>query len=102
MSESGVFRVEIDRDFDTVAPEYLSSRCSECRLILDLLADDRFDDIRIIGHRMKGTGGSYGFDGISEIGERLEAAALAHNADAIRLAVSSLQAYLEGVVVDYV
>lgn len=51
---------------------------------------------------MKGTGGSYGFDAISEIGEAIENAALEGNQQTIRTEVQRLSDYLERVVVVYV
>jgi chemotaxis protein histidine kinase CheA len=102
MSECGEILVEIDRDFLPVVPGYLENRCSECTLIPELLDGGRFDEIRVLGHRMKGSGGSYGFDEISEIGEELESAALHCDATRIRLAIDCLQRYLDSVTVAYV
>jgi hypothetical protein len=51
---------------------------------------------------MKGSGGSYGFDEISEIGEALEMAAHDSDIDTIRSAVARLEVYLDGVTVTYI
>lgn len=53
-----------------------------------------FETIARLGHNMSGNGVSYGFPEISEIGERLEAAAVTGNAIAAREQLTSLEACL--------
>ncbi len=53
-----------------------------------------FETISRLGHNMSGNGVSYGFPEISEIGERLEAAAVTGNAIAVREQLTSLEACL--------
>jgi HPt (histidine-containing phosphotransfer) domain-containing protein len=71
-------------------------------LINSLLEVNSFGEIRSLGHRMKGAGGSFGFDDISEIGEIIEKAALAADKETISSSVLQLSNYLERVVVVYV
>ena len=94
--------VEVDIDVQSIVPEFLENRRKDCRLIGNLLEKDSFSEIRTLGHRMKGAGGSYGFDDISEIGEVIEEAALAADKKAISCAVLRLSEYLERVAVVYV
>ncbi len=44
---------------------------------------------------MKGTGGSYGFDGITQIGALVEEAGKAHNINEIKEGIEQLSNYLE-------
>jgi HPt (histidine-containing phosphotransfer) domain-containing protein len=97
-----IIRVEIDSEVKSIVPEYLENRKKECELISRLLEAEAFSEIRKLGHRMKGTGGSYGFDDISEIGEVIEEAALATDKEAISKSLRQLTSYLERVVVEYV
>ena len=94
--------VEIDSEVQSIVPEFLASRKKDCRLIDSLLNTDSFNEIRTLGHRMKGAGGSYGFDDISELGEVIENAALAGDKRTIGSAVLRLSNYLERVTVLYV
>jgi HPt (histidine-containing phosphotransfer) domain-containing protein len=100
--EQGPLRIEIDRDLTPVVPEYLENRQLDCILTGRLLAEGNLAEIKSLAHRMKGSGGSYGFDEISGIGEDLESAALAGDADGIRSAIERLRLYLSRVVVVYV
>jgi HPt (histidine-containing phosphotransfer) domain-containing protein len=94
--------VEVDSEVESIVPAFLESRRKDCQLISDLLNMSEFSEIRILGHRMKGAGGSYGFDDISEIGEDIEKAALSGDTKTIAGAVIRLSHYLDRVVVVYV
>ena len=50
---------------------------------------------------MKGAGGSYGFDAITDIGKSLEQAAIAKDSGVIKKSVQELAAYLNRVEVVY-
>ena len=94
--------VEIDRELQPIVPEFLENRKKDCLLIDSLLAGNSFSEIRTLGHRMKGAGGSYGFDEISVLGEAIENAALAGDKTNVSSAIVRLSRYLERVVVVYV
>lgn len=94
--------VEIDSELEPIVPEFLENRKKDCLTILTLLDTDSFSEIRTLGHRMKGAGGSYGFDEISEIGEAIEDAALNGDKSIIKNCISRLAAYLDKVVAIYV
>jgi len=55
----------------------------------------------MLGHRMKGDGGGYGFDHISAIGDRLEQAAIAQDPAAVTAQVADLKDFLVKVTVIY-
>lgn len=99
---STTFTVEVDSEIQSIVPEFLEKRKNDCLLIGRLLEQDAFREIHILGHRMKGAGGSYGFDDISEIGEVIEVAALSGDKVTISSAVQRLTTYLEQVIVVYV
>jgi HPt (histidine-containing phosphotransfer) domain-containing protein len=94
--------VGIDRDFMSIVPEYLENRQAECAVIELLLEDGNMDEILALAHRLKGSGGSCGFDEISKIGETMEVAARAHDAVGIVAAINRLKVYLSRVTVEYV
>lgn len=94
--------IEIDIELQSITPEFLENRKNDCLLIARLLEEGDFGEIRTLGHRMKGAGGSFGFDDISEIGETIEKAALAADKETISNQILRLSDYLERVVVNYV
>jgi HPt (histidine-containing phosphotransfer) domain-containing protein len=101
-AEGELIPIEIDQELMPVVPEYLESRRRDCAEIERLLAAGGLERIQAIGHRMKGSGGSFGFDEISAIGEALEFAAQIPDAEGIRAAVGCLETYLAHVSVAYI
>lgn len=101
-SDSDMIRVEISRELESLVSPYLESRFRECDELEQLLLSGGIEGILLLGHRMKGSGGSIGFDGISEIGEVLEKAAHRVDEEQIRMAVAQLREYLGRVQVEYV
>lgn len=94
--------VEIDSELLPIIPSFLECRRRDCALIERLLEAGNHDEISRLAHRLKGAGGSYGFDAISDVGIALERAAFRRDREAIVLACEMLQHYLERVVVVYV
>lgn len=93
--------VRIDAQLAELIPGYLRNRQEDLEAIDTALARGDFDSIHFIGHSMKGSGGGYGFDDITEFGLQLERAALAADADEVRRWARQLAAYCERVEVVY-
>jgi len=89
--------VQVDADLEDLIPGYLQNRRQEVDAILHALENQDFETIRVLGHTMKGTGGGYGFDAITEMGRGLEAAAKDKNVHAIRQGAADLLDYLQAV-----
>lgn len=86
--------VIIDEDLEDLIPGYLENRHQDILLILSALENNDFETIRFIGHKMKGSGGGYGFGKITEIGQDLETAAKSLAGREIHKQVSALRDYL--------
>ncbi|RMG04743.1 MAG: Hpt domain-containing protein [Nitrospirae bacterium] len=99
MSEKIV--VVIDEDLEDIVPGFLENRKADIEEIGRLLEKSDFESIRILGHSMKGSGGGYGFDRITEIGAAIEEAAKRSDAEEIKRQTAELQDYLERVEVRY-
>lgn len=94
--------VNIDSDLKDLIPGYLCKRRQDIVQIVDSLQDADFETIRRLAHRMKGSGGGYGFDEITAIGAAMEQAALLENADEILRQIKHLEDYMNRVEVRYV
>jgi CheY-like chemotaxis protein/HPt (histidine-containing phosphotransfer) domain-containing protein len=79
---------------DRIGP-FLERRRRELLTLREALASDDAEEIRGIGHNLKGVGGGFGYPQIGEIGARLEAAAVARDADGMRVAIEELARFLE-------
>lgn len=93
--------VHVDPDLEDLIPGFLANRRADVDSLQAALARSDFEAIRITGHSMKGAGGGYGFDAITDIGAHIEQAALARDADAVRAGIGDLADYLARVEVVY-
>ncbi len=66
---------DIDAELTRLVPDYLAARRRDLVTLRELLGRECWDDMRRIGHRMKGTGATYGFPDISRLGDAIEVAA---------------------------
>lgn len=89
--------VKIDPDIEDLIPGFLENRKADINKLRALTEAGDYTDIRIIGHSMKGAGGGYGFDAITEIGDVIERAALASDDATIKEQTSILEDYLSRV-----
>lgn len=93
--EKGKFAVVVDDELRDLIPGYFENRRQDIVLILSALEQGDFELIRTIGHKMKGSGGGYGFDRITEIGRNIEAAAKDSKRQEILDQTNDLQDYLD-------
>lgn len=89
--------VSIDPDLEDLIPGFLGNRAKDVVSIRTLLETQDFDGIRILGHSMKGAGGGYGFDRITELGDIIESACVSGDAATIGRANDDLDDYLSRV-----
>jgi len=78
-------------------PGFLQNRRQDVVAMLGALDRGEFEIVERLGHGMKGAGGSWGFDMITDIGAELEHAAESADNDASRRWVGELSTYLERV-----
>ena len=67
--------VRVDARLRAVIPGYLDTRREDVRTLLEAVERSDYETIHALGHKMSGTGGSYGFPRITEIGAAIERAA---------------------------
>ncbi len=101
MQTGGKIVVKIDPDIQAIVPGFLKNKENDAKKIHAALEKGDFETIRILDHSMKGDGGGYGFDRISEFGATIEEAAKGKQADIIRTTVSELSDFLTRVEVVY-
>ena len=94
-SESIVVRV--DEDLIGLIPHYLANRLKDVDTVSRALGDEDYESISWVGHTMKGSGGGFGFDQISDIGSGLEEAAMVQDAALVRQWLDELQDFLNRV-----
>lgn len=93
--------VTVDADLEDLIPDYLENRQEDIKQLKADLEKDDFENTRIIGHSMKGSGGGYGFEKISGIGALIEQAAKNRNSEEIKKQIEELSDYLDRLKVVY-
>jgi HPt (histidine-containing phosphotransfer) domain-containing protein len=93
--------VTIDRDLKDLIPGYLQNRENDLKTMIQKCAQGDFESIRIMAHNIKGTGGGYGFDRITDIGSRIEEAAKAKNQEDLYRGIDEIAAFLQKVRIVY-
>ena len=94
-------KVYIDPDLEFLIPQFLENREEDIKNLERLLKESEFDRIRIIGHSMKGSGGGYGFDYLTELGSQIEKNAELKNSDKLNNLISELKDYLNNIEIIY-
>lgn len=100
MSEEAIL-VYVDPDLEDLIPGFFQNRQNDVQRLSEALEQGDFETIRIIGHSMKGAGGGYGFDRVTELGAIIEEAAKAQDRTRIRDAVAELADYMSRVEIVY-
>lgn len=93
--------VEISRDLEEIVPIFLDNRKNDLQTLRDALTRQDFGTVQNLGHRLKGDGGGYGFDAITEIGAMMEQAAKQQDGSMIEEHIVRLKDFLRRVSVVY-
>ncbi|MGM0549170.1 MAG: Hpt domain-containing protein [Bacillota bacterium] len=95
-------KVYIDSDLEFLIPQYLENREEELKKLEKLLKANKFDQIQVIGHSLKGSGGGYGFDYLTELGSQIEKEAELKNEKILQEIIFKLKKYLNNLEIIYV
>ena len=90
-------QIQIDPALRDLIPGFLEHKRADTVTLRAAIDRADYETIRALAHKLKGEGGSYGFDAVSELGATLERAALAKDSNAARQTLDAIAAYLESV-----
>jgi HPt (histidine-containing phosphotransfer) domain-containing protein len=94
-------KVIVAKDLEDLIPVFMGNRLKEVDSLRAALAAANFDQLRQLGHRMRGVGSSYGFDRVSVLGARIEESARSGDHAAIENCVAEYGEYLARVQISY-
>ena len=89
----------VDEDFLDLAEMYLEAKKKDIALYQTALENKDFKAIKDASHKMKGTGASYGFDYLTELGKNMEEASLNEEYDSLVQMVADLENHLGELVI---
>jgi HPt (histidine-containing phosphotransfer) domain-containing protein len=95
------YRALVSQRLLDLIPAFLGNRREELESLRRALQSGDFEHVRHLAHRMRGVGGSYGFDYVTVLGRRIERCA--HEGDMASLIdlVADYADYLANVRIEY-
>jgi len=101
MTLPGKTKVYLDKDFQDIVPDFIEAYKKNIQEIKDALKSNNFQSLRTIGHNLKGTGGGYGFEEISQHGHKLNEAAKKEDVKAIKDLLPTMESYFSRIEIVY-
>jgi CheY-like chemotaxis protein len=86
--------VRVDPALKPLVPEFLRAMDENAIAVSEHLRREDFASIRNLGHRMKGDGGTYGFEALASLGARIQSAAERNDGEGVRVLLGELTSYL--------
>lgn len=93
----GPIEVTVDADLEPLIPRFLEKRREEVQRFRTAVAAADLEALEAMGHALKGTGGGYGFDYLTDLGREIESGARSGDLASIEDAVVRLHDYLSRV-----
>jgi HPt (histidine-containing phosphotransfer) domain-containing protein len=93
--------VTVAKDLEDLVPTFMKNRGKELETLRAALAAGDFEQMRQLGHRMKGVGNSYGFEMVSQLGKQIEEGARDGDRGALDARLAEYADYLARVQIVY-
>jgi PAS domain S-box-containing protein len=100
-ANSGTLEIVIDPDLEDLIPDYVANRRKEVLDLIAALERKDFNHIQAVGHKLRGSAGSYGFEALSEVGKVLEERGHVSDAVSVKRALNEYQQYLKRMKISY-
>ena len=68
-------KVYVDEDLEELIPMFMENRNQDISDLREMLENEEYEQIEELGHKIKGSGGGYGFDRVTDLGRAIEKAA---------------------------
>jgi HPt (histidine-containing phosphotransfer) domain-containing protein len=95
------FKVKVAKDLADLIPVFMNNRNKELASLRAALAAADFEQLRQLGHRMRGVGNSYGFDHVSTLGKHIEDGARSGDRASLEARIAEYSEYLTKVQIAY-
>ena len=95
------YKVLVAKDIADLIPVFMKNRHKELEALRVALAAADFEQLRQLGHRMKGVGNSYGFTHVSTLGKYIEDGAKSGDRNALAATITEYDNYLSKVQIAY-
>lgn len=89
----------VEDDFLDLAEMYVGAKKKEIPDYREALAKNDMKTIKDLSHKMKGTGASYGFDYLTEVGAAIEQASLIGDAVTVESLIDKFEEHINQIVI---
>ena len=93
--------VTVAKDLEDLIPTFMKNRAKELESLRAAVAAGDMEQLRQLGHRMKGVGNSYGFEKVSMLGKQIEDGAKGGNRAGLDACIAEYADYLARVSIVY-
>lgn len=101
MSDEDTFTVLVESELRELIPKFIKIQKEQFELIKNGFNNQDFNDLKHLGHRMKGACGGYGFTLLSEIGSEIEKLAELKDIDSLEKQVKRCENFLANLKIIY-
>lgn len=96
------FTVKIDKDLEDIIPPFMENRKKDILELRKAIDDNDFATMKVIGHKLAGNAGSYGFDELGTFGATLEEASINKDHESCKKQTGLIEDYLANVNIVFV
>jgi len=93
--------VTVAKDLEDLIPTFMKNRAKELDTLRAALSGGDMEQLRQLGHRMKGVGNSYGFEKVSVLGKQIEDGAKSDDRAGLEACITQYADYLARVKIVY-
>ena len=93
--------VTVAKDLEDLIPTFMKNRAKDLETLRSALAAGDLEQLRQLGHRMKGVGNSYGFEKVTVLGKQIEDGAGSSDRAGLEACVVEYADYLARVTIVY-
>ena len=93
--------VTVAKDLEDLIPTFMKNRNKDLETLRTALAAGDLEQLRQLGHRMKGVGNSYGFEKVTVLGKQIEDGAKANDRAGLEACIAEYAEYLARVQIVY-
>ena len=91
----------LEKDLEPIVTRFLGRKRAEIPRLRTALQGQDFEEIRRLGHDLKGAGEGFGFPDLTAVGAHLERSARSRDGGAINEQIDAMERYLASIEVRY-
>lgn len=95
-------KVEVDEELKDILPGFMNNREKDLVLLREALANNDFETIGKIGHKVAGSSGGYGFDELGKMAKSLELKVKDGDTSNLKEIVDQFEEYIRNVEIVFV